>query len=466
MALKIPFKDYDWPIPKPWVPFRHQKETTKFLIMNKRAYVLNELGTGKTMSALWAADFLMKNRVINKVLIVGPLSTMGSVWYDSVRQNLSNKSVGIAHGPKNKRENVLKQQFEYTIINHDGVKMIVDELIAQRYDIIIVDELTAYKTFGTDRSKAMRRIAKSAKAVWGMTGNVTPNKPTEAFGQAKLVNPDHPDVPRYFTKFRDKVEREVAPRIWEPKDGCEHDVYKILQPAVRYKLDECVDIPDLHQITVNVELSDQQKKAYDDIRKELMHEYENDMITAANAGVKLFKLMQIAAGWVKTDTGETIELDSKPRLDKLMEIYYELDIKKLVVFTSFRGSVKGVTKFFKDKGIKAECIYGSVKQDVRANLIRQFQMSDLQVLVIQPRSASHGITLTASNTIVWHSLDLSGETVSQANGRISRIGQKRVQTIYNFVGCSAEARALKMLTDKHNRAHEVLDLFKEIVYQD
>lgn len=465
MALKIPFDQYDWPIANPdWKPFKHQVETTRFLITNKRGYVLNELGTGKTMSALWATDFLMKNSVINKVLVVGPLSTMGTVWYDSIRQNLGTKSVGVAHGPKQKRINVIKQQFEYTIINHDGVKILEDELINAKYDVIIIDELTAFKTYSTDRSKAMRRVAKHAKAVWGLTGNVTPNKPTEAFGQAKLVNPNHPNVPRYFTKFRNLVEREVAPRIWVPKDGCEKEVFKILQPAIRYKRDECIDIPDLNHITVNVDMSEQQKQAYEDVRKALIHEYENDMITASNAGVKLFKLLQIAAGWVKSDEGEVIELDSQPRLDRLLNIYEELDTKKLVVFTSFRASVEGVTKFLKKKGIKAEYIHGSVKQDVRANLIRQFQMGDLEVLVIQPRSASHGITLTASNTIVWHSLDMSGETVSQANGRISRIGQSRVQTIYNFVGCSSEAHALKMLTDKQSRANDVLDLFKEVVF--
>lgn len=466
MALKLKFDEYDWPLAnEDWKPFNHQINTTKFLIVNKRAYVLNELGTGKTMSALWATDFLLRNQVINKVLIVSPLSTLGSVWYDSIRQNLGNKSVGVAHGPKAKRQNVIRQQFEYTIINHDGIKILVDDLLAQKYDVIIIDELTAFKTYSTDRSKAMRKIAKAAKAVWGLTGNVTPNKPTEAFGQAKVVNPDHPNVPRYFTKFRDLVEFEVAPRIWVPKDGSQHEVYKILQPAVRYKLDNCVDIPELNRITVDIELSDDQNKAYNDVKKELMHEYQNDMITASNAGVKLFKLLQISTGWVKSDSGEVIELNSKPRLDKLLEIFNELTTKKLVIFTSFRASVIGVTEFLKKKGIKAEHIYGSTPQDVRANLIRQFQGSDLEVLVIQPRAASHGITLTASNTIVWHGLDMSGETVSQANGRISRIGQTRVQNIFSFVGSPAEGHVLKLLTDKHSRSHEVLDLFKEIVFQ-
>lgn len=466
MALELPFNEYDWPLDnEDWKPFDHQINTTKFLLVNKRAYVLNELGTGKTMSALWATDFLLRNRVINKVLIVSPLSTLGSVWHDSIRQNLRNKSVGIAHGPRAKRINVINQQFEYTIINHDGVKLLCSELLKQNYDVIIIDELTAFKTYSTDRSKAMRQITRKAKAVWGMTGNVTPNRPTEAFGQAKVVNPDHPDVPRYFTKFRDLVEFEVAPRIWVPKEGSEHEVFKILKPAVRYKLDECVDIPELNRITVDIEMSDQQKKAYKDVKKELMYEYQNDMITAANAGVKLFKLLQIATGWVKTDAGGVLELDSTPRLNKLLEIYDELTVKKLVVFTSFRASVAGVTEFFKKKKIKAECIHGSVNQDVRANLIRQFQSSDLQVLVIQPRAASHGITLTAANTIVWHGLDLSGETVAQANGRISRIGQTRVQTIFSFVGCSAEAHVLTLLTDKHARSTDVLDLFKEVVFQ-
>lgn len=443
-------------------PFSHQMETTKFLLRNLRAFNFSDLGTGKTLASLWAADFLMCNDKIKRVLIVCPLSTMQSVWGREIFTNIPHRKYSIAHGSKSFRESVIKGNSDFVIINHDGVVVMEDEIIKAKFDLIIVDESTAFKRHTTNRSKSMIHICSTVKAVHALTGAPTPNGPTEAFGQAKVVNPQNPFLPKYYTVFRNSVEQQVGPFLWLPKPDAVNIVNKVLQPAIRFERDKCLDLPPCQYEELEVAFTEEQQKVYDQMRKELLVEYASGEITAVNAAVKAMKLLQIAAGSVKDDAGKSYVLDSSTRDDELWRIFEETGKTKLVIFCAFRASIEHLVSFFEKKKAKAACIYGSVDHKVRANHIRNFQDGDLQVLVIQPQSSAHGITLTAANVIVWHSLVPSGEIYVQANGRITRAGQTRKQLILHLIGCPAERRILKIVQNKEAMSHEVLDMFADL----
>lgn len=461
--MKVLFSDYAWPMKNPeHKPFLHQKETSKFLICNKRAFVFNDLGTGKTLAALWAADFLICNDKVKKILIVSPLSTMQSVWAREIFTNMPHRKYKIAHGSKEERTRIIRGDADFTIINHDGVTIMEDELCRQNWDIIIIDELTAFKKHTTKRSKAMQAICNRAKAVWGMSGAPTPNGPTEAFGQAKVVNPTNPHLPRYFKQFQYMVEQQVGPYQWIAKPDANRIVSQILQPAIRYKRDDCIDIPDCMYETLIVPFTPEQKKVYEQMKTELLVEYHSGLITASNAAVKMMKLLQIGAGSVKDDNGNSMKLDSTTRDEEVWRIFEETGKSKLVVFCAFTASIHHMVKFFSDRGVKVGAIHGSVDHKVRGELIRKFQDEDLQILVIQPQSSAHGITLTAANTIVWHSLIASGEIYVQANGRITRAGQTRKQFIFHIIGSQAEKRILSILQGKGDFSGSVLELFEEL----
>lgn len=470
--LRVPFKDYAWPTKsKDMKPFKHQKETTIFLLQNKRAYNFSDLGTGKTLSHLWAADFLMVNDKLKQVLIVGPLSTMQSVWGSEIFLNFPHRRYRIAHGTQAARVAAIESNAEFIIINHDGITIpavqaaIIKKIRSGEIGLIIIDELTAFKKHTTNRSKAMQLITAECgdrAGVQGITGAPTPNKPTEAFGQAKVVNPANPNLPRYFKQFQMKVEYQAGPYLWLPFDDADQTVSSILQPAIRYRRDDCIDIPECQYIERVVEFTPQQKDMYKRMKDELMVEYEAGEITAVNAAVKMTKLLQIAAGSVKDDEGKVLSIDSSTRDDQLWEIFEETGQTKLVVFAAFRASITHLEEFFKSKKVKVASIHGSVDHGARAEHIRNFQNGDLQVIIIQPQSSAHGITLTASNVIVWYSLVASGEIHVQANGRITRAGQQRKQLIYYLIGCKAEQRILSLLKDKGDMSHRVLNLFEEI----
>jgi SNF2 family DNA or RNA helicase len=452
-------------------PFAHQVETVIFLLQHKRAYNFSDLGTGKTLSHLWCADFLMINDKIKKVLVISPLSTMQSVWANEIFTNLPHRRSRIVHGNRAERIAALRSKADFYILNHDGVAIpeVEKEIIAMIHrgeiGLIVIDELTAYKKHTTNRSKAMQRITQAAGGkcgVHGLTGAPTPNGPSESFGQAKCVTPNNPALPRYFKQFQPLVEYQAGPYMWLPMPNATEVVARILQPAVRYKRDDCIDIPECQYVERIVPFTEPQRKLYDQMKEHLLIEYGQGEITAVNAAVKMMKLLQIAAGSVKDDEGNIVNTDASTREDALWEIFEETGKTKLVVFAAFRASIERLVKFFRERKVKVATIHGSVDHADRAKYIKDFQDGDLQVLVIQPQSSAHGITLTASNTIVWYSLVASGEVHHQANGRITRAGQKRKQLIYYLIGCKAEKHILNLLQKKSNMSHAVLGLFEEL----
>lgn len=468
--LRVPFSEYAWPSKPGLSPFAHQKDSVIFLLQHKRAYNLSDLGTGKTLSHLWCADFLMINDKIKQCLIIGPLSTMQTVWASEIFVNFPHRRYKIVHGSREDRLYALRSNADFLILNHDGVKIpqVEDEIIKKirrgEIGLIIIDELTAFKKHTNDRSKAMQRIARECGVkvgVHGLTGAPTPNSPTECFGQARVVTPANPHLPKYFKQFQSLVEYQVGPYLWQRLPNAEQTVSKIMQPAIRFKRDQCIDIPECQYITRIVPFTPEQDKVYKAMKDELLVEYAAGSITASNAAVKMMKLLQIAAGAVKSDDGSVVHLDCSTRDDELWDLFEEAG-RKLVVFSAFRASISHLVEMFRKRGASCETINGDVDHRVRAQHIRKFQESDLEVLVIQPQSSAHGITLTAANVIVWHSLVPSGEIHVQANGRITRAGQTRKQAIYYLIGCKAEKRLLDLLNGKGDFSKLVLSLYEEI----
>jgi SNF2 family DNA or RNA helicase len=460
----VPFAEYPWPIKAGRKAMSHQKETAKFLICNRNAYCFNDMGTGKTLSTLWAADFLMRNQKIKKVLVVCPLSTMRSAWARDLVVNIPNRTYAVAHGTKQRRTAAIVSEANFVIINHDGLKIMQDVIIKSgNFDLMIIDELTSVKNYSADRTKAAERVARAIGPVWGLTGRPTPNSPIEAFGQAKVVNPGNPFLPRFFGQFRDLVVDRINEFVWLPKDNANDVVFRIMQPAIRFTRDQCLDLPPCTVDTRFIEMSAQQKSAYETMRQKLLIEYREGTISAANAAIKLLKLTQIAAGSVKNDDGEILHLDCKPRMDELYDIFEGTPQRKLVVFAAFRADVERIVEFFTKKKVEVGFIYGSVDERQRGRLIQSFQDGSLNVLVIQPQSAAHGITLTAANTVVWYSMIPSNEYVTQANDRIIRIGQTRNQYVVYLVGSQAETRLLKLLERKQLQSNDLMESFEDFL---
>jgi len=452
-------KNYKWT--GKYAPFEHQKTTASFLTLNRRAFCFNEQGTGKTASAIWAADYMMRQNLIKRVLVICPLSIMDSAWREDLFTFAMHRSVDIAYGSANKRRDIIKGDSEFVIINYDGVEIVADEIANGGFDLIIVDEATHYKNVQTKRWKVLNNLVTSATWLWMMTGTPAAQSPVDAFGLAKLVNPQ--GVPRFFGAFRDLVMLKISNFKWVARPEATDIVYKSLQPAIRFTKKECLDLPDIIYTKRQVELTRQQNKYYKELRDKMVTQAAGEQVSAANAAVNMNKLLQISAGAVYTDDGDSLEFDIKHRYNVLSEVINESS-KKVLVFVPFKNVIDVlVDKLCKDN-IPTEIIRGDVPPTKRTEIFQRFQETpEPRVLVIQPKAAAHGVTLTAADTIVWWGPTSSVETYEQANARIHRAGQTSKCTVIQLQGSHIEKRIYALLDNKLDAHTKIIDLYKEIL---
>ena len=450
---------YTWPGMYP--PFEHQRHTAGFLTLNQRGFCFSEQGTGKTASAIWASDFLLAQGRVKRVLIICPLSIMNSAWRDDLFNVAMHRKVDIAHGSAEKRRKVIASDAQYVIINYDGVEVVIDAILKGGFDLIIVDEATHYKNVSTARWKALNALITPSTWVWLMTGTPAAQNPTDAYGLAKLVNPS--GVPRFFGAFRDKVMYKVTNFRWVPKQDAATTVHEALQPAIRYTKEECLDLPDMVYVAREVPLTAQQNKYYKEVQTMMRTAAAGEDVTAANAAIVMNKLLQIAGGAVYTDSGEALEFDITHRYKVLKEVIDEAT-KKVIVFVPFKHAIDLLSIKLNNDGVSAEIIRGDVTLTNRTDRFKRFQTeADPKVLIIQPQSAAHGVTLTAADTIVWWGPVPSLETYLQANARIHRAGQTNKCTVIQLQGSGVERHIYAMLDNKIDIHTKMIDLYSKML---
>lgn len=451
--------NYSWP--GIYKPFDHQRVTAEFLTLHKRAFCFNEQGTSKTASAIWAADYLMNIREINRVLVVCPLSIMDTAWRGDMFQTAMHRRVDIAHGSPKKRKQVIESDAEFVITNYETLVNSNDLLRYAGFDLIIVDEASSMKNSQTERWKALKSLVGPDTWLWMMTGTPAAQSPVDAYGLAKLVNPTA--VPKFFSAFRDMVMNKVSTFKWLPKPNAKEIVHSVLQPAIRFEKKDCLDLPPVIHVSRKVELTAQQKKYYDILRNKMVVQAAGEQITAANAAVKLSKLLQVSAGSAYSDEGETVEFDISNRYKVLMEIINETE-HKVLVFVPFTSTINNLTQRLSADGVVNEVINGAVPAGKRADIIRAFQnQQNPRVLVIQPQAAAHGVTLTAADTIVWWGPTASVEIFEQANARVDRPGQKNKCTVFRLFGSPAETHVYALLDSKRDTHTSIIDLYKKVL---
>jgi SNF2 family DNA or RNA helicase len=451
--------EYDWPRPHGFTPFDHQKTTAEFLISNRKSFCFNEQGTGKTASVIWAVDYLMKVGVVSRVLIVCPLSVMKAAWQEDLFKFALHRTVAVAHGGREKRKQIINGHSEFVIINFDGVEIVKKEIIAGGFDLIVIDEASAYKNAQTDRWKTMRDISKVVKGLWMLTGTPAAQSPVDAYGLAKLVNPK--GVPVFFGQFRDSVMQKVTDYRWIPKPTAQAIVHNALKPAIRFEKAQCLDLPELTFVDREAPLTPQQLKYYNTLKKQMLIEAAGEEVTAINAAVKLNKLLQISGGAVYSDNKEVIEFDVTDRLKVVKEVIDESS-HKVLVFVPFTHTIELLTKYLTKHGITCDVINGAVSANRRAEIVKEFQTrEEPRVLVIQPQAASHGLTLTAANTVIWYAPTSSVETYLQANARIDRPGQRNPMTVVHIHGSQTEKRLYSLLRNNINNHEKIIDLYRQ-----
>jgi len=459
MGLDVPSSlvHYDW---CGWEPFRIQIATTEMLVSQPRAYVLSSMGTGKTKCTLWAYDHLRKLGAVKRMLVVAPLSTLRFVWGNEIMMTTMHYKFNVVHAATpEKRFKLLAEPCDIYVTNHDGLKIIADEVIKRDdIDVIVIDELAACRN-NTDRTKVTAAVARNKPYVWGMTGAPTPNAPTDTFWQAKVVTPN--TVPKYYGWFRDELMYRINQYKWLPKPNAIAKAIAALQPSVRFTLDDVMELPEFVSRNIEVELSDRQREVYRDITRHCTSLVANKQITAVNAGAVMTKLMQISLGWVYADRQRVVELDPAGRIQALIDLCEAAD-HKVLVYVPYKHALRGLAKALAAADRDVAVVSGETSPRERSDIFNAFQnTSQYTDLLAHPGCVAHGLTLTSADTVIWFGPITSSEVYEQANARIRRVGQKHRQLFLHLQATPVERKLYSLLINKVRVQDRLLELIEE-----
>ena len=484
-------ENYDWPIEPGKKPLPHQKIYANFMALHPRAFNLGSPGTMKTISTLWAMDFAMLHSAEKfKALIVAPLTLLDTVWSAAIFRNfLGRRTFALLTGDGDKRMKRLEEDVDVYIINPDGLKVgahirrKVDphrphqkrvELdgfsaaLAARDDIkmVIIDEASGFKDATTARHACATMIFGKKRWMWQLTGSPTPNRPTDAYGLAKLSNNA---FGKSFKTFQLETMYPVGPYKWLPqKDGYDK-AKRLLTPAVRFDLDEIWSGPPMTFQRRMVELTAEQKEHIRKLKSDLqMVVSSGKAIDAMNESAARQKLIQLSLGAVYDGEHVAHLVDATPRYKELEEIIESTE-RKVVIFVPITSVVHLVVKYlratWKKKGLPWKCdfINGEVdaKKD-RPRIIQGFASEpDFKAIVVDPGVTAHGINeFVVADTVIWMGCTDKAELWIQGNARVRRPGQKYPSACFQIVSNKLEEEIFTRLETNTSMQGLMLDAIR------
>lgn len=454
---------YDWP--GRYTPYEHQIEMAGFMTMHRRCFNLSEMGTMKTNAALWASDWLMKTARVRKVLILSPLTTLTSVWQDDIFDTLPHRTAAVLHGSKERRLKLLGIEADFYIMNHDGIKIAdVAAALTKRPDIdlVIVDEASKFRNPSSGMYKALNKFitARPDMRLWLMTGTPCPNAPTDAWALAKLIDPSR--VPKFAGAFQRDTMVKVSQFKWVPRVDAFEKAYEAMQPAIRYKKKDCIDLPPVVTRDLGCPLSPAQSSVVKQLKETMIAKGGNGAkITAVNAADQINKMRQAMCGALKDPTtGLYHPLPHAPRLQALKETIDQASAKVLVI-VPFKGIIRLLEQELTKDGYSCAVVNGDVPMGKRTEIFKAFKtQAEPRVLLCHPAVMAHGLNLTEADMLIFYAPIYSNDEVEQVNERFNRAGQTRKMTIVRLGAHPLEWAIYKMTDVRRQAQNSILELYE------
>lgn len=476
-VLSPMIRDYDFP--GRYKPYVHQLKICSFLTTNKRALCFADMGTGKSLAVVHCIKYLLSIGEIKRALIIAPLSTLTRTWVDEFFNVDPSITVTKLHGNKAKRIELAANGAQVHVINYEGISVIHNEIKANNYDCVVIDEVTSYSNHESKRWKEAYNLFKDTKYVWGLTGTPILRGVIAAYGQAALVVPHNVKF-RSFWEFRNSVQRKINDFLWVDRPEAHDIAFSMLRPAISIKKKDCIDLPSMVHVYREVELDKGQKAFYVKLKEESLVKDELMQVTAVNAAVLAGKLIQVATGCIYDDDGRALEFDVSGRINETIDFIQKArneastaDKGKTIVFAPFKHTAALIRKKLseakivvdgKDRKIKAEIIDGDVSAKRRDDIFGRFKEDNsLDVIVAIPQTMSHGLTLTNASCIVWFGPCTSAETYAQACNRIDRPGQTESMTIVHLYSTPAEWKLYSNLRENKKSENYLLTFYKDFL---
>lgn len=439
-------------------PHEYQKYATDFIIAHPVSAILLEMGLGKSVITLTAIHKLMLDSFeVSRTLVIAPLRVASTTWPEEIRkwEHLKHLTYSVVTGGEKKRLQALRTPAHIYIINRENVDWLVTKSgVPFHFDMVVIDELSGFKSYQAKRSKALLKVRPKVKRVVGLTGTPSSNGLMDLWAEFRILDLGE-RLGRYITQYRntyflpDKRNQQMI-FSYKPKAGAEEKIYKkIGDITIAMKATDYLPMPDRIINKINIPLSATEQKRYDTLKREMAVSVKGKEIDAVNAASLSNKLLQMASGAVYDDEKRMIPIHDR-KLDALEEVIEGANGKPVLVAYWYKHDLERIKKRFTVQEIKT-------KEDIAAWNARK-----IPVAVIHPAAAGHGLNLQSGGcTLVWFSLIWSLELYEQTNARLYRQGQKETVVIHHLLAKGTiDEDVMNALAHKNKTQAALIDAVK------
>ena len=439
-------------------PHKYQEYVTDYILTHPIAAVLLDMGLGKSVIALTAIfDLTLDSFLIRKVLVIAPLRVARDTWPTEIEKwdHLNGLRYTVAVGSEEQRKSALRQQAQVYIINRENVEWLISRSgIPFDYDMVVIDELSSFKSHQAKRFKSLLKIRPLVKRVVGLTGTPSSNGLMDLWAEYRLLDMGQ-RLGRFIGKYRedyfspDKRNQQII-FSYKPKPGAEETIYqRISDITISMKGSDYLKLPELVMNEVPVRLSEKEMETVETMKRDLVAMIKGEEITAANAAALSGKLLQMANGAVYDDEGAAIHIHDR-KLEALEDLIEAANGKPVLIAYWFRHDLARIKERF-----AVETLDGS-------DSIKRWNNGEIPIAVIHPASAGHGLNLQAGgSTLIWFGLTWSLELYQQTNARLWRQGQRETVVIHHLIAKDTiDEKVMKALKDKDNTQSALIDAVK------
>jgi SNF2 family DNA or RNA helicase len=348
-------------------------------------------------------------------------------------------------------------------MNHDGLGTEAADTIFKRPDInlIIVDEASMFRNPATNKYKILAKLcARPDVRVWLLTGTPCPNDPTDAWALAKLVSPER--VPKYPGAFKRETMMQITQFKWVPRADAYTRAFNAMQPAVRFKKRDCIDLPPVTTQDRQCGLSAEQRKAFDELKKTMVADARRRQ--DGEGGQRGRPDREAAPDIVRRDQGRRRRVPAaRPQAAARRAAGDDPGASaKVLIVAPFKGIVRSLEKEL-EQHYSVGVLNGDVPSHIRNAIIREFKSGpDPHILLCHPKVMSHGLNLTEADTLIFYAPIYSNDEYQQVLERFNRAGQVNKMTVVRMAAHPLEWEIYRLLANRQSTQNSILDLYKVV----
>lgn len=444
-----------------------QREMVKYGLRYKRYFNLSEMRVGKTAATIWVIDLRMQYYGLEKVIIVAPLTTIDDTWRTELFGIIPH--VPVYYGTKSNDhlvKAVQENKHDIYVINPAKLQKqyVIDALLKLNPGLIVVDEMMEFKASTTSQYEGLEQFffpenGGKSRGFIPLSGTLGSQELTDVWTSARFINAE---TPSQFSHFKNKVMYQPEPKFeryrWDVREGAEEYVASLLQPSVRFRTDDINDMPKHEGMSVRAGMGAAQKRMFKEMKTEMITEDRGKVVTAANAAVKLWKLLQIASGVVYSEDSAPVLCGAPGKLKELSRLIRDTP-HKTVIMSGWTCQQQYIMDHL-SKDYKVDLINGKVKSRARKAAIDRFQEGDTDVLVCHPKTTKHGIKLHAGSLLIWFGPRTSTEEFVQGSARIRGPGTGK--TVWCELSCTdLEEKWFDIVKNRKQTQERIVDLYRE-----